>query len=162
MTRIYDLNEAREAARKFCAYQERSQKQVRQRLEKMGLITEAVDLLISELIQDNYLSEERFARAFVRGKHRIKGWGRHRLERELRYHEISDYCLRKAMEEIDETSYEETLQSLAEKKWRETKESNQFKRGKKVVDFLLRRGYESEQVWEAVHGLINQSPESGQ
>lgn len=159
MTKVYDLDKARDVIRKFCAYQERSQKQVRERLRKMGLIDEAVDLLISEVIQENYLNEERFARAFVRGKHGIKGWGRKRLERELKHHEVSAYILRKAMEEIDEEAYDEKLETLASKKWEETKEPNRFNKGKKVVDFLIRRGYESDAVWEIVHGFINQSSE---
>lgn len=158
--KVYDLDKAREVIRKYCAYQERSQKQVRQRLQKMGLIDEAVELLISECIQDNFLNEERFAMAFVRGKHSIKGWGRKRLERELKLHEVSPYCLRKALEQLDEEEYTERLEDLAQKKWNETKEVNRFKRGKKVVDYLLRRGYESEAVWTLVREYINQSPES--
>lgn len=157
--KVYDLDKAREVIRKFCAYQERSQKQVRQRLQKMGLIEEAVDLLISECIQDNFLNEERFAKAFVRGKHSIKGWGRKRLERELKMNEVSEYCIRKAMEQLDDEAYSEKLEDLARKKWHQTKESNRFKRGKKVVDHLLRRGYESDAVWTIVREFINQSPE---
>lgn len=122
----------------------------------MGLIEDAVDLLISECIQDNFLNEERFARAFVRGKHNIKGWGKQRLQRELKWHEVSDYVLRKAMEELDEDEYAERLEVLAQKKWDELKEPNRFKKGKKVVDFLLRKGYESEAVWSIVHGYINE------
>lgn len=158
--KIYDLDKAREVIRKYCAYQERSQKQVRQRLQKMGLIEEAVDLLISECIQDNFLNEERFAKAFVCGKYSIKGWGRKRLERELKMHEVSEYCMRKAMEQLDEDDYSEKLESLALKKWNQTHETNRFKKGKKVVDHLLRRGYESDAVWTLVRKFINQSPES--
>ncbi|NVK04266.1 MAG: RecX family transcriptional regulator [Flavobacteriia bacterium] len=157
--KVYDLDKAREVIRKFCAYQERSQKQVRQRLQKMGLIEEAVDLLISECIQDNFLNEERFAKAFVRGKHSIKGWGRKRLERELKMNEVSEYCIRKAIEQLDDEAYSEKLEDLARKKWLQTKEPNRFKRGKKVVDHLLRRGYESDAVWTIVRDFINQSPE---
>ncbi|GGH66213.1 MAG: RecX family transcriptional regulator [Bacteroidetes bacterium] len=160
MDKIYDLDIARNTIKKFCAYQERSQKQVRERLQKMGLIEDAINLLISECIQENYLNEERFARAFVRGKHKIKKWGRKRLELELKKHEVSDYVMRKAMSEIDDDSYDDQLQELAEKRWNSVTEPNRFKKGKKVVDYLLRRGYESSAVWEVVHSFINQSPES--
>lgn len=153
--KIYDLNEAREVVRKYCAYQERSQRQVRDRLYKMGLKEEAVELLISECIQENFLNEERFARAFVRGKHSIKGWGRTRLERELKFHDVSEYVLRKAFSEIDDDAYDEKLHQLAQKRWNELKETNRFVRGKKTVDYLIRRGYESDSVWEIVHGYIN-------
>lgn len=157
--KIYDLDKAREVIRKYCAYQERSQKQVRQRLQKMGLIEEAVELLLTECIQDNFLNEERFAMAFVRGKFNIKGWGRKRLERELKAHQVSDYCIRKALQQIDEEQYVDTLEELARKKWDSVREPNRFKRGKKVVDFLLRRGFESDAVWSMVHGFINRGSE---
>lgn len=157
--KIYDLDQARTAIQKFCAYQERSQRQVRERLKKMGLIDEAVDLLISECIQGNFLNEERFATAFVRGKYRIKGWGRKRLERELKHHEVSDYILRKAFAEIDDDAYDEQLETLARKKWNSVKDPNRFTKGRKVVDHMLRRGYESDAVWTLVRGWIDSAPD---
>lgn len=160
MTKIYDLDIARNTIKKFCAYQERSQKQVRDRLKKMGLIDDAVDLLISECIQENYLNEERFAKAFVRGKHNIKGWGRKRLELELKRQEVSEYCMRKAMQELEDDAYDDKLESLALKKWNESKGANAFAKGKKVVDFLLRRGYESDKVWDVVRSIMDSSPQS--
>ncbi len=158
--KIYDLDEAREVVRKFCAYQERSQRQVRDRLYKMGLRSEAVELLLSECIQDNFLNEERFAKSFVRGKHNVKGWGRVRLIRELKHHDVSEYVLKKALDELDPEAYDNKLETLALKKWRETSETNRFKKGKKVVDFLLRRGYETDAAWSIVHRFINEGTES--
>lgn len=157
--KVYDLDQARLVIKKYCAYQERSQRQVRERLQKMGLIEEAANLLISECIQENYLNEERFARAFVRGKHNIKKWGRKRLVLELKHHEISDYVLRAAMSELDDESYDEQLEELAQKRWNAVTEQNAYKKGKKVVDYLLRRGYESDAVWNVVHQLINRNGE---
>lgn len=154
--RVYDLDEARNIIRKYCAYQERSHKEARERLRKMGLKSESVDLLISEIIEENYLNEERFAMAFVRGKFNIKGWGRSRLERELKMHQVSAYVLNKAMQQIDEEVYADKLESTFEKKWAEVKEPNVFKKGKKVADYLIRRGFESDRVWTLIRERVNE------
>lgn len=160
--KIYNLDEARVVIRKFCAYQERSQKQVRDRLYKMGLISDAVELLISECIEENYLNEERFAMAFVRGKYKFKDWGRQRLERELKFQNVSDYCIRKAMAQLDDEDYDHQLKVLAQKKWDATKDANRFSKGKKVVNFLIRKGYESDKVWEEVRRIMDSSSEDDQ
>ncbi len=103
--KIYDLNEAREKIRAYCLYRERSQKEVREKLLSYGLLPEITDELLTELIQERYLDEERFARAFVRGKYSIKRWGRIKIKQALYPHSLSEYVLRKAFEEIDPDKY---------------------------------------------------------
>ncbi len=150
--KIYDLNEAREKIRAYCAYRERSQAEVRQKLEDYGLITEVVDELIMELIQENFLNEERFARAFVRGKFHIKKWGRVKIRHALYHHGLSKYILTKAFEEINEEAYSDTLREVIEKKMRETRIKNDYQRNGKVAAYVIGRGYEPEMVWEIIKG----------
>ncbi len=145
--KIYDLQEAREKIRAFCVYRERSQREVRDKLYSYGLKTETVNLLLSELIQDNYLNEERFACAFVRGKFNIKKWGRNKIKNELFRHYLSDYILKKAFAEIDEEKYLETLALVIEKKWNLTKISNAFQKKGKVANYIISRGFEPDLVW---------------
>ncbi len=146
--RIYNLDEAREKIRAYCAYQERSQVEVREKLYSYGLIPEVVDELLVELIQANFLNEERFAKAFVRGKFRAKKWGRRKIGEALYRHNLSDYVLKKAFAEIDEQEYDHTLDELLQKKYRETKDRNIFTRKGKVARWLISRGYESDLVWD--------------
>ena len=103
-------------AANFCAYQERSQKEVRNKLYSYGLYTDQVDELLSDLIVDGYVNEERFAKAFIGGKFRIKKWGRVKILQAIALHKISDYCIREGLKEIDEDEYEATLIEIIEKK----------------------------------------------
>ncbi len=147
-SKIYDLNEAREKIAAFCAYRERSQVEVREKLFSYGLIPEVVDELIMELIQQNFLNEERFARAFVRGKFRIKKWGRQKIKSALYRHGLSVYVLQKAFEEIDDKAYDNTLNDLLEKKYRETRDLNVFRKKGRVARWLISRGFEPDIVWD--------------
>jgi regulatory protein len=140
----------------YCAYQERTHEQVRQRLEKLQILSDDAELLISKLISDNYLNEERFAKTYVGGKFRVKRWGRKRILLELKRRNLSEYSIRSGMREISETDYKETLYKLAFKKNTDlsNKESNQAMIKKKLIFYLVQKGYEPELVWEIV-GKLN-------
>lgn len=139
----------------YCAYRDRSQKEVEDKLLEMRMIPEAREEIIIKLMQEDFLNEERFARSFVRGKFRIKKWGRIRIKRELKLKEISSPIISLGMTEIDEKQYIKTLYHLAEKKLNLIKESNPLKRRKKLTDHLLQKGYEANLVYETVNTLIN-------
>lgn len=146
----YSIQEAREKIRAFCAYRERSQYEVRNKLYEYGLYTDAVNEEISALIQENFLNEERFARAFVRGKFLIKKWGRIKIRQGLYTHQLSDYILKKAFSEIDEDLYLETLREIIDKKSRGVKLKNEFQRNGKIAQYAMSRGFEPDLVWEIV------------
>lgn len=147
-TRIYDLQEAREKIRAYCVYRERSQHEVRQKLRSYGLQSATTEELITELIQENFLNEERFARAYVRGKFRMKKWGRRKIEQGLQQHQLSQYVWKKALEELDAQEYGETLRQILLDKWRHTRDPDTFKRRGKVAAYAIRKGYEPKLVWE--------------
>ncbi len=143
---------ALEKLKKYCAYQERSHKDVVDKLYKLDLYKNEVDQVVLELIDQNFLNEERFAQAFVSGKFRIKRWGRIKIKSHLKQKGISDYCIKKGMKEIDETEYFETLDYWIERKEREVKEENEFKKKGKIAAFVIQKGFESNLVWEALRG----------
>jgi regulatory protein len=124
----YTASEALIKAEAWCAYQERCQQEVRDKLYEWGLHEREVEFIISELISKNFVNEERFAVAFAGGKFRMKKWGRVKLRVELKRRKISDYCIRKGMEEISDRDYRRTLNDLATKKIREVKEKNVMKK----------------------------------
>lgn len=146
----YSIKEAREKIRAFCAYRERSQYEVKERLYEYGLYTDAVNEEISDLIQENFLNEERFARAFVRGKFSIKKWGRVKIKQALYPHQLSDYILKKAFSEINEEDYRQTLEQLIEKKAKTVKLKNEFKRNGKIAQYVISRGFEPSLVWDII------------
>ncbi|MEM6541035.1 MAG: hypothetical protein AAF634_07715 [Bacteroidota bacterium] len=75
----FTLNEAIKRMERYCAYQERCHKEVRDKLQQMRMIPEAVDHILAHLIQNDFLNEQRFANSFVNGKFSIKKWGLNRL-----------------------------------------------------------------------------------
>lgn len=150
----YSVTEAKIKLQQFCAYQDRCHKEVIEKLQKMNMIPEAIDVIVSELIQDNFLNEERFAKSFARGKFRMKKWGRLRITRELKFRNISKYNIDTALKEIEEITYLNTLDELAKKRNAAVKEQNPFKRKKKIADYLFYRGWEAHLVYEKINELV--------
>ena len=150
----YTLEESKRKLEHFCAYQERSHKEVSQKLQDMHMIPEAMDIIIVHLIEHNFLNEERFAKAFVRGKFNIKKWGKRRLILELRKKDIAKANINTAINEINDEIYYKTLDELAEKRLSTLNESNRLKKKKKLIDYLLYRGWESHLVYEKANALI--------
>lgn len=132
----------------YCAYQERCHSEVRNKLLGLQIYGDDLEIIISRLIEDNYLDEERFARAYARGKFRIKKWGRYKIKTGLKQKAISDYCIRKAMLEIDEEEYIRTLEDLiSKKKGNEEINNVQYQ---KILRWAISRGFESNYVIDAL------------
>ncbi|HPF97530.1 MAG: regulatory protein RecX [Flavobacteriaceae bacterium] len=150
----YTVDEAQKAMEIFCAYQERCHYEVRKKLREMRMIPQAIDHILTQLIESNYLNEERFAKAFARGKFRIKHWGKNRIVRELKFREISKYNIESALKEIPQQDYLDALDALAKKKMDSILERSVLKKKKKLVDYLLYRGWEPHLVYDKVNELM--------
>lgn len=146
---------ALEKMKNWCAYQERSQFEVRNKLFEYGIFNEEAENIISQLIQENFLNEERFALAFARGKFRIKRWGKIKIKLELKQHKVSEYCISKALKQIDGNEYFATLEKIIEKKTKEIKESNKIKKQYKIIKYAMSRGYEQDIIMDAIKNLEN-------
>ncbi len=133
-----------------CAYQERSHSEIRTRLIEHSVYGDDLEQIIAELITEDFLNEERFAKAYARGKFRIKNWGKGKILKELKFRRISEYSMRKAMEEIEYEDYLETLTKLLNKKNAVLREKNKWKRRKKLIDFAIQKGYE----WAAIYKVL--------
>lgn len=138
---------------RYCQYQPRSHKEVRNKLYELGCTTPEVEDQLTDLVQYGLLNEENYARAIARGKFRMKQWGRRKIVEQLKMQQVSDYCIKKALTEIDEDEYLQTLRSLTAKKLKELKsEKNIFIRKQKMYRYLQQKGYES----ELANGAINE------
>lgn len=144
--KIYDKKSAKVKIEQYCAYQERSQQEVRDKLYDMGLHKEDVENIISELITENFLNEERFAKTYARGKFKLKHWGRIKIKQQLKLKKVSDYCIKKAMQEIDPNDYEKCIVKLAEKKSALIKEKNEYLKKQKIIKYLISKGFEADIV----------------
>jgi len=146
----FSLLEAKQKLEAYCAYQERCDQEIRKKLNSWHISGDDVDILISDLIQHNFLNEERFACAFVRGKFRIKKWGRIKIQQHLKQKNISTYSINKGMEEIDETEYLATLTELARAKNRLIKAKDKWDHLAKLQRYLNAKGYESYLIQETL------------
>ena len=153
MKEVFSIKEAIHKIEHYCAYQERCHEEVVQKLRSMKMDADEIDVILVKLIRDNFLNEERFACSFARGKHRIKQWGRIRIVNELKFKKINQRLITTAMKEITVEEYLATFHTLAERNWESIRESNALKKRKKFCDYLLRKGFESNLVYEKVKEL---------
>lgn len=152
--KTYTVDEAKARMERYCAYRERCHKEVLQKLKQLRMIPEACDQIIHHLLTNNYLNETRFAQAFARGKFRTKKWGKRRIVRELKFRDISKYNISLALKEIPESEYYTTFDALVKKRLGQlVTEKNLQKKKKKLADYLLYRGWESEMVYETVREI---------
>lgn len=147
-------NQSLSKIKQFCAWQERCHSEVKTKLYSFGLTTHEVEEIVYTLITENYLNEERFAIQYAGGKFRMKHWGRSKIRQSLKQKQISDYCIRKALAQIDESDYLKTFDKLVAQRMETLKgEKNIFIKKRKLQDFLLLKGYEQELIFDAVRAL---------
>ena len=145
--------DAKAKAMAYCAYQERSRQQLRDKLAEWGQEPEAIERMLGELEKENFVNEERFARAYAGGKFRVKRWGRYKILQGLKQQRVPEALQKKALTEIDPEVYWESLLYLLEKKSRTTTEKDPFTRKNKLARFALSKGYEQDLVWDALKEL---------
>ena len=150
--------QALQKLRHYCGYQERCHAEVKEKLYSFGLRKQMVEESIAQLIEEDYLNEERFAIQFAGGKFRMKQWGRVKIKHALKQKQVSTYCINRAMKELDTEDYEKTLHKLARQKWDTVKGVgvNGFVKMAKTTDYLLQKGFEP----ELVRAVIAQLKES--
>ncbi|MFC5283041.1 regulatory protein RecX [Pedobacter alpinus] len=134
-------------AEAYCAYQERSQYEVRGKLITLGIRGLELENIIIELIENNYLNEERFALAYAQGKLRIKSWGRNKISQGLKFKQVSGPLIKKALKSLDQDEYLEILKSLIEKKRPTIKEKKDYQITYKLGQYAISRGFESDLVF---------------
>ena len=146
-------SEAKTKAMAWCAYQERSPKQVRDKLYEYGLPSEEVQDLMEELEEDNFLNERRFAESYAGGKFRIKGWGKVKIKQGLRQHQIDPALIDRALAKIKPGDYYLRLLNIIEKKNENLNEADTHKRKAKLLRFAASRGYEQDLIWKVFSEL---------
>lgn len=152
--KTYTLQEATKKLEGYCAYQERSHQEVREKLMGMHMIPEAIDVIIIHLLEQNFLNEERFAKAYASGKFNIKKWGKSRIIYQLKQKGVSKCNINLAINVISNSHYIDVFNDLSEKKILQIKESDKQKKKRKFIDYFLRLGWESHLVYDKANELI--------
>lgn len=143
-TKTYTPLQAKQKAESYCAYQERAQQEVRDKLYSWGLHQDEVENIIAQLIEDNFLNEERFAKAYVLGKFRMKGWGKIKIKMHLKAKRVSEPLIRIALREINSEEYEETIDKIIEKRIKIPINKITRTERQKLFNYLLSKGFEAD------------------
>ena len=149
----YTVKEALQALCRYCVYQDRCHQEVERKLKDMNMIPEARALIISELIKDDFLNEERFALNYTRGKFNQKGWGRFKIKQELKRRQISAYLIKKALQQINDGEYLDKLSVLARKKYLQLGEDNSWAAKAKLKSHLQYKGFELNLIIDETNNL---------
>lgn len=149
----FSIEEIRKKMEYYCAYQDRCHEEVYQKLFSFSLSTQEKEELMVYLIENDFLNEERFAKSFVRGKFNYKNWGKIRIVSELKFRKISSTLITIALKEVKDEDYIKKFNELTYKHWESLTESNSLKKRKKFCDYFIRRGWESDLLYEKVKEL---------
>ncbi|MEZ4911251.1 MAG: regulatory protein RecX [Saprospiraceae bacterium] len=144
--------------KRYCAVQDRSHFEVRTKLLQHQVYGLTLEEIMADLITEGFLNEERFAKSYIRGKFRMKGWGKIKILQGLKLHKISDYSIREGLKEIDDNDYLATVQDLILKriKGNITTLDSHVER-QKVVQFVMTKGFEVDIVLDALKRVQTQS-----
>jgi len=156
--KYFSIEEIKRKLERYCVYQDRCHKEIETKLREFVLIEEAKNQIILHLMEHDFVNEERFSKSFARGKFNIKKWGKQRIVRELKLRDVSPYNIKTALKEIDEEVYIDTVFEITEKRNRLLKESDIYKRKKKLSDFLMRKGYEFDLIYSTVDEVVKKKP----
>lgn len=157
--KVYTVLQAKTKAESYCAFQERSQQEVRDKLYSWGLHNQEIEEVISLLIEDNFINEERFALSYTRGKFNLKGWGKIKIQQGLKYKQVSPPLIKIALQSIDRNDYYTKLEEIISKKSLLIQETNLFMKKNKLAQYALSRGFESHLIWEIINNLYGERDE---
>ena len=149
--KVYTVKEATERIQSYCAIQDRCQWEVEKKMKEWGISDKIIENILTDLILDKFVNEERFSESFCRGKFRIKRWGKVKIKNELKIKKISNNCIDKGLLQIKKKEYMKVLKDLYLKKRDSLKDTNQFVRKGKIAKHLQQKGFESKLIWELIN-----------
>ena len=150
------LKKWKASAQRFTAYRERSPKEVADKLREWDAPQGAIDKILIDLIEDKFIDEFRFARAFCHDKFLINKWGKRRIEMEIRRHDLSYEAIQQGLDYINKEEYDTTVLKLTQSKWNKLKDKDPYKKKQKTVAYLTQKGYESDLIWEAIKKITSE------
>ena len=149
----FTVNEIEFKLKQYCSYQDRCHNEVEKKLKTFDVISEVKEQIISNLISENYLNETRFCKSFVRGKFKIKNWGKRKITLELKNRKVSNYNLKEGLKEINEIDYLDKLENIFNKKLASLDHLSLINKKKKIFSFLLYRGWETNLIYEKLNQI---------
>ena len=149
----FTINEIEQKLKRYCSYQDRCHSEVEKKLKEFDLIEEAKNKILFNLINENYLNESRFSENFVRGKFKIKNWGKIKIVQELKSRNISEINIKRGLMEIDEVEYKNKLENIFNKKLSSLGNQSVINKKKKIFSYLSYRGWETNLIYEKINKI---------
>ncbi|MEM8909336.1 MAG: regulatory protein RecX [Bacteroidota bacterium] len=149
------IKEAKERAGRFCAFRERSPKEVFEKVKSWGISTLESEKMVADLVALNYVNEQRFANAFCHDKFEFNSWGKQKIRLAIYAHNIPSDVVDLALERIG-VKYEERLRELAKRKWTKLSSEETRKRKQKTANYLANKGFEAGLIWKTI-ALLDKS-----
>ena len=149
--KAYNIKEVTDRIQSFCALQDRCQWEVEKKMREWGVEEDIIKNILTDLILEKFIDEQRFSESFCRGKFRIKRWGKVKIKNELNLRKISTSCINKGLDQILDKEYYSVLKELYEKKKNSLKDKNQFIQKGKIIKYLQQKGYENDLIWELIN-----------
>lgn len=153
--KYYSKDEALELLRRYCVYQDRCHSEVRSKLLKIHIYGEDLEEIIADLITDDFLNEERFAKAYVSGKYKIKSWGRVKIEQHLKQKKVSSYCIKQGLAEIDEEEYLDNLRRIISKRLERNTDFHRLRLATDLMRYAQSRGYTYHETKPIIDELVD-------
>jgi regulatory protein len=148
---------AKQKLRHYCSYQERSKSEVVSKLQSYkNLTTAEIEQVIQELITEDFLNEGRYIATFVSGKFSLKKWGKTKIYHSLISKQIKPQLVRQALSDIPSEVYQQIIQDIIEKKLATLKAPIDANIQKKIVNYLLQKGYEYDLIRENLQAILEQ------
>ena len=138
---------------KYCAYQERCVKDVRDKLKTFDLPEEEKTKILDYLIDNRFVNDERFAKAFVRGKVNLSGWGVNKIRFHLIQKGIAKEIIDEALSQTDEEVYRQRLIDILKAKSKTLKAANDYEKKRKLAAYAMLKGFEGSLVWEVLKDI---------
>ena len=135
---------------KYCAYQERCVKDVRDKLKAFEISEEEKAKILDYLLDNRFVNDERFAKSFVRGKVNQSGWGVNKIRFHLIQKGIDKDIIEEALGQTDEEVYKQRLIEILKTKAKTVKVSNDFEKKRKLAAYAMQKGFEGSLVWEVL------------
>lgn len=135
---------------KYCAYQERCTKDVTEKLNTFEIPAKEKDDILNYLIDNRFVDNNRFAKAFVRGKINQSGWGLNKIRFHLAQKGIDKAIIDEALQTYDEETYRQRLLDILKSKAKIVKAENDFEKNRKLAAYAMQKGFEANLVWEVI------------
>ena len=138
---------------KYCAYQERCVKDVRDKMKTYDISQEDREKILDYLLDNRFVNDERFAKSFVRGKINQSGWGLNKIRFHLVQKGIAKDIINEALQQTDEAVYRQRLIDILKTKSKTVKADSDFEKKRKLAAYAMQKGFEGGLVWEVLKGF---------